>query len=56
MVVLRSDLVQQYWEQRAHRLFWQAEIAMERGLPHLAMDLQELGMQILIRVESERAM
>ncbi len=48
--------MQQYWEQRARRLLWQAEVAMERGLPHLAMDLQEIGMQILIRVQAERSM
>lgn len=54
MVVIRPELVQQYWEGRARALLWQAECAMNRGLPHLAAELQERGLQILIRVQAER--
>lgn len=53
MIVIRPDLVAQYWEQRARALLWQAECAMKRGLPLLAAELQERGLQILIRVQAE---
>ena len=47
-------MVLRFWEERAHALLWQADLAMNRGLPLLAAELQEKGLQILLRVQAER--
>jgi len=53
-VTNRLLLVQAFWEGRARALMWPAGCAMRRGLPLLAADLHERGLEILLRLQAER--
>jgi hypothetical protein len=49
-----TELVSGFWETRARALHHLAENALRRGLPLIAADLQDRGLQIQIAVQAER--